>query len=166
MRLLIADGRLETAAKLLRVPHGVRMGADIAAVGEDALRLVAARQYDVVILDAALPGIDGFEVCRRLREDGVRTPVLMLIERDAADGIIPDPGPGVDDWLVKPFTLDELIARIGALARCGPGGPRRARRSGTVHQPPGIVHARMAAGRPATVPPGMDTRGGSGGAAT
>ena len=81
---------------------------------------------DLIVLDVMLPDLDGFEVCRRLRNDGVRTPVLFLTARDATDDKVRGLTLGGDDYLVKPFSLDELVARIGAvLRRCGPGASGR-----------------------------------------
>ncbi len=96
------------------------MLADVAATGEDALWMGAASAYDVVILDVNLPGIDGFEVARRLRSDGIRTPILMLTARDAVDDRIAGLDTGADDYVVKPFDFGELFARVRALARRGP----------------------------------------------
>jgi two-component system OmpR family response regulator len=76
--------------------------------------------YDVVVLDVVLPGIDGFETCRRLRGDGVRTPILMLTARDAVEDRIAGLDTGADDYLTKPFDFGELLARLRALARRGP----------------------------------------------
>src|ERR687884_271274 len=75
--------------------------------------------YDAVVLDVMLPGIDGFEACRRLRRDGVWTPVLMLTARDAVDDRVAGLDNGADDYLVKPFAFPELLARLRALARRG-----------------------------------------------
>src|SRR3954453_5762139 len=96
------------------------MLADIAITGEDALWMAGASPYDVVVLDINLPGIDGFEVCRRLRAGGVRTPILMLTARDAVDDRVTGLDTGADDYLVKPFDFGELFARVRALARRGP----------------------------------------------
>jgi two-component system, OmpR family, response regulator len=92
----------------------------VAIKGEDALWMAAATAYDVLVLDLMLPGIDGFETCRRLRGDGVQTPILMLTARDAVDDRIAGLDTGADDYLVKPFDFGELLARLRALARRGP----------------------------------------------
>jgi two-component system OmpR family response regulator len=94
--------------------------ADVAIKGEDALWMAEATEYDVVVLDLMLPGIDGFETCRRLRGDGVRTPILMLTARDAVEDRIAGLDTGADDYLAKPFDFGELLARLRALARRGP----------------------------------------------
>ena len=82
--------------------------------------MARATPYDVLVLDVNLPGIDGFEVCHRLRVDGVRTPILMLTARDAVDDRIVGLDTGADDYVVKPFDFNELFARVRALARRGP----------------------------------------------
>jgi two-component system OmpR family response regulator len=92
----------------------------VAATGEDALWMTGATNYDVIILDVNLPGIDGFEVARRLRADSIRTPMLMLTARDAVDDRITGLDTGADDYMVKPFDFGELFARVRALARRGP----------------------------------------------
>jgi two-component system OmpR family response regulator len=81
--------------------------------------MAGSTRYEVVLLDVMLPGIDGFETCRRLREDGVRVPVLMLTARDALRDRVAGLDGGADDYLVKPFALQELVARLRALARRG-----------------------------------------------
>jgi two-component system OmpR family response regulator len=94
--------------------------ADVAIRGEDALWMASATAYDVICLDVNLPGVDGFETCRRLRADGVATPILMLTARDGVDDRIAGLDTGADDYLVKPFDLGELLARLRALARRPP----------------------------------------------
>jgi two-component system OmpR family response regulator len=94
--------------------------ADVAGRGEDALWMAAATAFDAIVLDVVLPGIDGFETCRRLREAGVWTPVLMLTARGEVEDRVAGLDGGADDYLVKPFALAELGARLRALARRGP----------------------------------------------
>ena len=94
--------------------------ADVAGRGEDALAMVDATGYDAIVLDVMLPGIDGFEVCRRLRAGDVWTPVLMLTARDAVADRVAGLDSGGDDYLIKPFAYDELLARLRALVRRGP----------------------------------------------
>ena len=93
---------------------------DVARDGEQALRTVAATEYDAVVLDVMLPGLDGFETCRRLRADGLWLPVLMLTARDAVEDRVRGLDGGADDYLTKPFSLAELTARLRALVRRGP----------------------------------------------
>jgi two-component system response regulator MprA len=94
-------------------------GYDVATAvdGAEALEAVSARAYEAVVLDVAMPGVDGIEVCRRLRAVGDRTPILMLTARDAIDDRVAGLDAGADDYLVKPFALRELIARLRALMR-------------------------------------------------
>jgi len=108
-------------ASLIR--RGLReegLAADVAINGEDALWMAAATEFDAIVLDVKLPGIDGFETCRRLREQGVWTPIVMLTARDAVEDRIHGLDQGADDYLTKPFSLAELMARLRALARRGP----------------------------------------------
>jgi two-component system, OmpR family, response regulator len=93
---------------------------DLAGGGEEALRLVRATDYDAILLDVMMPDLDGFETCRRLRADGVWIPVLMLTARDAVEDRVRGLDGGADDYLIKPFSLAELTARLRALARRGP----------------------------------------------
>ena len=93
---------------------------DIAGDGEQALRAVGATDYDAVVLDVMMPGLDGFETCRRLRADGIWVPVLMLTARDAVEDRVRGLDGGADDYLTKPFSLAELTARLRALVRRGP----------------------------------------------
>ena len=94
-------------------------GADIARTGDDALWMARTVEYDAIVLDVMLPGRDGFEVCRELRADGVWSPVLMLTARDAVEDRVAGLDAGADDYLRKPFSFAELLARLRALARRG-----------------------------------------------
>lgn len=93
---------------------------DLTGSGEDALDWVRVVPYDAIVLDVKLPGIDGFEVCRRLRHTGVTVPILLLTARDAVNDRVAGLDAGADDYLVKPFAFDELFARLRALARRPP----------------------------------------------
>ena len=95
------------------------LAADVTASGEDALWMAESHEYDAIVLDVMLPGIDGFETCRRLRAGGVWAPVLMLTARDAVEDRVSGLDTGADDYLVKPFAFAELLARLRALARRG-----------------------------------------------
>lgn len=119
MRVLVVEDHVKLAAQLRRVLQGAGMATDIGATGEDALWMAGSTPYDAIVLDVMLPGIDGFETCRRLREEGVRTPVLMLTARDALSDRVAGLDTGADDYLTKPFALEELIARLRALMRRG-----------------------------------------------
>jgi two-component system, OmpR family, response regulator len=120
VRVLVVEDEAKLAALIRKALREQGMLADVAIKGEDALWMAAATPYDVLMLDVNLPGIDGFEVCHRLRADGVRTPILMLTARDGVDDRITGLNTGADDYVVKPFDFDELFARIRALARRGP----------------------------------------------
>jgi two-component system OmpR family response regulator len=96
------------------------LAVDVAGDGEAALLEAAAVSYEVILLDRMLPGIDGTEVCRRLRAADVRTPVLMLTAMGEVPHRVEGLDAGADDYLAKPFSLDELLARVRALARRGP----------------------------------------------
>ncbi len=117
MRVLIVEDEAKLAAIVRRGLRAAGHAADIAGRGEDALWMAAATDYSAILLDVMLPGIDGVETCRRLRAVGVRTPVLMLTARDAVADRVSGLDGGADDYLVKPFAFDELLARLRALAR-------------------------------------------------
>lgn len=92
--------------------------------GAEALRRAQATRYDLIVLDVMLPGLDGYEVCRRLRREGDRTPVLMLTARGSEDDRVKGLSLGADDYVVKPFSVRELLARVEAcLRRSDWGGP-------------------------------------------
>ena len=119
MRVLVVEDEAKLAGLLRRGLLEEGHAADIAGTGDDALWRVASTEYDGIVLDVMLPGIDGFEVCRRLRERGVWTPVLMLTARDAVADRVAGLDAGADDYLAKPFSFAELLARLRALARRG-----------------------------------------------
>jgi two-component system OmpR family response regulator len=96
------------------------MAVDVTGDGEEALWMAAATEYDALILDVMLPGADGFEVCRELRSKGVWAPILMLTARDAVSDRVAGLDSGADDYLTKPFSYAELLARLRALVRRGP----------------------------------------------
>jgi two-component system OmpR family response regulator len=95
------------------------LAADVVPNGEEALITAGAHEYDAIVLDVMLPGIDGFETCRRLRRAGVWTPVVMLTARDSVEDRVAGLDTGADDYLVKPFAFAELLARLRALVRRG-----------------------------------------------
>jgi two-component system OmpR family response regulator len=119
MRVLIVEDQVRLAGLLRRALRGAGEAADVAIRGEDALWMAGSTRYDAILMDVMLPGIDGFEACRRLREDGVRTPILMLTARDAIEDRVAGLDGGADDYVAKPFDLTELMARLRALARRG-----------------------------------------------
>jgi two-component system, OmpR family, response regulator len=120
VRVLVVEDEVKLASLIRKALREQGMLADVAINGEDALWMAGATPYDVLVLDVNLPGIDGFEVCHRLRVGGVRTPILMLTARDGVDDRITGLDTGADDYVVKPFDFNELFARVRALARRGP----------------------------------------------
>jgi two-component system, OmpR family, response regulator len=120
VRVLVVEDEVKLASLIRKALREQTMLADIAINGEDALWMAEAASYDVLVLDVNLPGIDGFEVCHRVRVNGVRTPILMLTARDSVDDRITGLDTGADDYMVKPFDFNELFARVRALARRGP----------------------------------------------
>ena len=120
MRALVVEDDVKLAALLRRGLQEEGHVADVAATGDDALWMAGATAYDVIVHDVMLAGIDGFEVCRRLRRSGVWSPVLMLTARDAVEDRVEGLDAGADDYLTKPFSFAELLARLRALGRRGP----------------------------------------------
>src|SRR4030095_2417343 len=115
MRVLLVEDE-PRAARML--PKGLReqsYAVDIARNGEDALYQAAITDYDAVVLDVMLPGVDGFEGSRQLRQGGSNVPVLMLTARDAVEARISGLDSGADDYLIKPFDFGELLARLRAV---------------------------------------------------
>ncbi len=120
MRILVVEDELKMAALVRRGLREEGMACDVAGRGEDALWMAGSTEYDAIVLDVLLPGIDGFETCRRLRDEGVWSPVLMLTARDSVEDRVAGLDGGADDYLTKPFSFAELLARLRALARRGP----------------------------------------------
>jgi two-component system OmpR family response regulator len=120
MRVLIIEDEVRIATIVRTALCEEGMLVDVARTGEDALWMAGATAYDVLTLDVSLPGIDGYETCRRLRDGDVRTPILMLTARDGVEERILGLDTGADDYMAKPFHFGELFARVRALARRGP----------------------------------------------
>src|ERR1700758_4207912 len=139
MRVLVVEDEKKLGELLGRGLREEGYAADVADRGEEALWMARAVPYDAIVLDVMLPGADGFEICRRLRRDGVWTPVLMLTARDAVDDRVGGLDAGADDYLTKPFAFEELLARLRALTRRAP-----------VERPPGlgVGDLRLAPGGP------------------
>src|SRR5436309_14029876 len=116
-RVLVVDDEPAVRRALERALKLERYDVELAANGEEALDALATRPADVVILDVLMPRLDGLEVCRRMRQAGDKTPVLMLTARDGIDDRVTGLDVGADDYLVKPFALRELQARLRALLR-------------------------------------------------
>jgi two-component system, OmpR family, response regulator len=119
MRVLVVEDEVKMAALLRRGLESHGLDADVAVSGEDALVMGSSCDYDAVLLDVMLPGIDGFATCRRLRALGVDAPVLMLTARGSVDDRVAGLDGGADDYLTKPFSFAELLARLRALIRRG-----------------------------------------------
>lgn len=120
MRVLIVEDEVQLAKLIREGMMAEGLLADVAIRGEDAVWMAGSTAYDVICLDVNLPGIDGFETCRRLRADQVSTPILMLTARDGFEDRITGLDTGADDYLIKPFDFGELLARLRALARRRP----------------------------------------------
>ena len=120
VRILVVEDERKLADLLARGLREEGHAADIATEGEQALWMAQSAPFDVIVLDVMLPGIDGFEVCRRLRASDVWAPVLMLTARDAVEDRVSGLDAGADDYLMKPFAFDELLARLRALTRRAP----------------------------------------------
>ncbi|MEA2192345.1 MAG: two-component system, OmpR family, response regulator MprA [Solirubrobacteraceae bacterium] len=124
MKVLVVDDEPSVRSALQRALALERYDVALAEDGQQALDTLAETVVDAIVLDVSMPRIDGLEVCRRLRAAGDRTPVLMLTARDAIDDRVDGLDAGADDYLVKPFALRELNARLRALLRrVEPGGP-------------------------------------------
>jgi two-component system, OmpR family, response regulator len=119
MRVLIVEDEAKMAGLLRRGLEREGMAADVVVEGEEALWKATAVEYDAIVLDLMLPGIDGLDVCQRLREAGVWSPILMLTARDAVRDRVAGLDRGADDYLTKPFSYAELLARLRALVRRG-----------------------------------------------
>jgi two-component system, OmpR family, response regulator len=119
MRILVVEDEPKMASLVHRGLVEEGHVADVAHTGDDAVWMAQAVDYDVIVLDLMLPGLDGVEVCRRWRAAGVRSPVLMLTARDAVADRVAGLDAGADDYLTKPFAFEELVARLRALGRRG-----------------------------------------------
>jgi DNA-binding response OmpR family regulator len=117
MRVLLVEDDTRIAHFVAKGLREHSYAVDVAAAGEDALYQVAINTYDLVILDVMIPAPDGFAVCKELRRTGHRMPVLMLTARDAVEDRVEGLDRGADDYLTKPFDLDELLARVRAMLR-------------------------------------------------
>jgi two-component system, OmpR family, copper resistance phosphate regulon response regulator CusR len=125
MRVLIVEDERKISAYVKRGLREQGYAADAAFDGGEALEMAASAPYDLVILDILLPVMDGFSVCQKLRSRGLRVPILMLTARDAVDDRVAGLDAGADDYLVKPFAMKELLARLRALTRRGSEASKR-----------------------------------------
>jgi two-component system OmpR family response regulator len=119
MKVLVVEDSRKMATLIRSALHEQGFSVDVTESGEDAVWMAAATEYDAIVLDVMLPGMDGFDTCRRMRADGVRAPVLMLTARSAVEDRVAGLEGGADDYLVKPFSFVELVARLRALGRRG-----------------------------------------------
>jgi two-component system OmpR family response regulator len=119
MRVLVVEDELKMASLLLRGFRNNGDAADVTRTGEDAIWMAAATRYDAIVLDVMLPGMDGFETLGELRKQGRWTPVLVLTARDSVEDRIAGLDVGADDYLTKPFSFAELLARLRAIVRRG-----------------------------------------------
>jgi DNA-binding response OmpR family regulator len=117
VRILIVEDERRMANYIGRALTEEAFAVDIAADGPQGLELACAHEYDVIVLDLMLPHLDGLSVCRRLRAEGRKTPVLILSARDMVEDRVRGLDAGADDYLVKPFAIAELTARLRALQR-------------------------------------------------
>jgi DNA-binding response OmpR family regulator len=117
MRVLLVEDDLRLAATVRRGLEEAGIGVDVASDGRDGLAAARATAFDVVVLDGMLPGMDGFVVCRELRSERVRVPIIMLTGRDSVEDRVQGLAAGADDYLIKPFAFAELLARVRALTR-------------------------------------------------
>lgn len=144
MRILVAD---DEAALLRSLARSLRFeGHDVmtATNGDEALQVMAVREPDLVVLDVVMPRVDGIAVCRRMRAIGDPTPVLLLTARDAVRDRVAGLDAGADDYLVKPFAYEELLARVRALTRrAGSGSTRERLVAGNLELDPGTWEASM-----------------------
>ena len=120
MRILIVEDERQMAEVLRRGLSEEGHAVDVARTGPDGLAMATSASFDVIILDVMLPGLSGIDVARRLRKARIRTPILMLTARDTNADVVAGLDGGADDYLVKPFSFDVLLARLRAVARRGP----------------------------------------------
>ena len=122
-RVLVVDDERNITDLLSTALRFVGYEVEAAGSGRAALELAATFAPDLIVLDVMMPDHDGFEVCRRLRADGVRAPVIFLTARDATEDKVAGLRMGADDYVTKPFSLEELIARVEVILRRASGGP-------------------------------------------
>jgi two-component system OmpR family response regulator len=141
MRVLVVEDEPKMATLVARGLREEGHAADVAARGEDALWMANSAPYDAIVLDVMLPGLDGFATCRQLREQGVWVPVLMLTARDAVGDRVHGLDAGADDYLLKPFSFAELLARLRALVRRAPAERPTLLEAGDLHLDPAARRA-------------------------
>ena len=117
MKLLVVEDEHRIAQAIKEGLEEEHYAVDVEFDGEDGLNAALAFEYDVIVLDVMMPGMNGFEVCRKLRDEGNHTPILMLTAKDQERDIVEGLDTGADDYLAKPFSFEVLLARIRALMR-------------------------------------------------
>ncbi|MEN3311121.1 MAG: two-component system, OmpR family, response regulator MprA [Actinomycetota bacterium] len=145
MKILVVDDERAVRESLRRALELEGYDIELAADGQEALRLLEANsepQPDAVILDVLMPAVDGLEVCRRLRRNGNRVPVLMLTARDEIENRVAGLDAGADDYVTKPFALEELVARVRALLRRTTAGDDELLRFADLELDPGTREVR------------------------
>ena len=145
MKILVVDDERAVRESLRRALELEGYEIELAADGQEALQLLETNgdaQPDAVILDVLMPGVDGLEVCRRLRRSGNRVPVLMLTARDEIENRVAGLDAGADDYVTKPFALEELVARVRALLRRVSPGDDELLRFGDLELDPGTREVR------------------------
>ena len=147
MRILVVEDEPAIAAAVVRILGSADHAVDAVETGPDALAWADAYPYDLIVLDIALPGLDGLTVCSRLRATGSQAPILMLTARDAVDDRVAGLDAGADDYLSKPFAAAELLARVRALRRRGASERDPILRSGDLEIDPASRVVRLR-GRP------------------
>ena len=117
MRVLVVEDNVPVAESIRAMLEARKYAANVVSNGEAGLEHLLSRTYDAAVIDVGLPGMDGFALARSARSEGVQTPILMLTARDAVEDRVAGLECGADDYLVKPFVEEELMARIGAILR-------------------------------------------------
>lgn len=119
MRILLVEDERKVASFVARALRETAYAVDVAPTGEEGLRLALENPYDAILLDVRLPGMSGIELCRKLRQAEIQSPILMLTARSLVEHRVEGLDAGADDYLTKPFALAELQARVRALVRRG-----------------------------------------------
>jgi two-component system, OmpR family, response regulator MprA len=142
VKILVVDDERAVRESLRRALELEGYRIELAGDGGEALARLESEQPDAVILDVLMPGVDGLEVCRRLRRSGNRLPILMLTARDAVENRVEGLDAGADDYVTKPFALDELLARVRALLRRTANGSGETLRFADLELNPGTREVR------------------------
>ncbi|SRR5216684_3341085 len=155
MRVLVVEDEIRMAVLLKRALEEESHAVDVAADGPEGLWMATENGYGAIVLDVMLPGFDGIQLCRRLREAGIWVPVLMLTARDSVGDRVRGLDAGADDYLVKPFSLLELAARLRALARRDDRSRPVILAEGDLKLDPGLQAGLASGDRASAVPEGV-----------